>query len=814
MAATQASEAKTASALVKRGSAIASLHDSAAATNLEVWSAAAPAVRKDPDLMFALCTVQLGSTPDKGALLNVIALLQLFEVPAAQLFNANTNLDPMSYTDIGTIPHQNIPCVLDFLRIRYLNKVMYTSVEPLIVAVNPFQDLKNGTAEVIAQYRDAADSEKLPPHVFQISRRAVDNLHGLRKSQTIVVSGESGAGKTETTKQLMKYFASARSGNLDTRIQQAIMAANPVLEAFGNAKTVRNNNSSRFGRFMQLDVAKEGGIRHGSIVAFLLEKSRILTQDRDERSYHIFYQMLKGSTPQMRERYKLLDYSKYQFLNPHCVDAPGVDDIAEFEAVVKAFESMGLKEEQRHTIWSLVSGVLLLGNVKTVGKKEGGVDNAAAIAGESANVLRDACDLLFLDCSRVLTELTIKVTYAGNNKIEGRWTVEDSDMLRGSLAKAMYEKMFLWIIQALNSNIEPKEGFQTFMGLLDIFGFEVFQNNSLEQLFINITNEMLQHTFTDVVFSRESALYKSEGITAKEIEFTSNNDVISVSTDKANSVLSILEDQCLAPGGTDEKLVSAFCSKLKANPRFEPAKLDAQRAFNIKHTIGTIRYNAQGFLFKNKDVLRPEMVEIVQASANPVIRALFEGVKVEKGKMAKGSLIGSQFLAQLNRLMALIGSTEAHFVRCVKPNEEKKPMVWVQSKVLIQLHALSIIEALQLRQLGYSYRRTFQEFVQQFQFIDMAAAQMADKKESVQAIVTSAQLEQGTYAFGKTMIFLKPESAKYLVHLQRSRLCAWGPLVGVLEAIYVQKKLQSKKQAFAVCSRICAHARRKLAQQA
>ncbi|CDJ56122.1 hypothetical protein EMWEY_00014750 [Eimeria maxima] len=808
------SEAKTAASLVKKGSAVVFMQNDVAIPKVEVWAMNAPAVKSDPDLMFALCSVEPSSTATKLLLKQKVPPSdEVFEASVNQVFNANTNLDPMAYNDIGTIPHQNIPCVLDFLRVRYMNKAMYTAVEPLIVAINPFQDLGNGTAEVIAQYRDAADCDKLPPHIFQVSRRAVENLHGVKKSQTIVVSGESGAGKTETTKQLMKYFASARSGNLDARIQQAIMAANPVLEAFGNAKTVRNNNSSRFGRFMQLDVAKGGGIRHGSVLAFLLEKSRILTQDRNERSYHIFYQMLKGSSPQMKERYKLLDCSKYQFLNPHCVDAPGVDDLSEFESVVKAFESMGLKEEQRHTIWSVVSGVLLLGNVATVGKKEGGVENAAVIAGESARVLKDACDLLFLDSERIMRELTVKVTYAGNNKIEGRWTVEDSDMLRGSLAKAVYEKLFLWIIQALNSTIEPAGGFQTFMGLLDIFGFEVFQNNSLEQLFINITNEMLQSTFTEVVFARESALYKSEGIIAKDIEFTTNSDVISVLIDKGNSILSILEDQCLAPGGSDEKLVSACCTKLKSSSKFVPAKLDSHSAFMVKQSIGTIKYNAQGFIFKNKDVLRPEMVEVVQASGNPVVRALFEGVKVERGKMAKGSLIGSQFLAQLNKLMSLIGSTEAHFIRCVKPNEEKKPLVWVQSKVLIQLHALSIIEALQLRQLGYSYRRQFQEFVEQFQFIDLTAASMADKRAATEAIIASANLQSGAYALGKTMVFLKPESAKYLVHLQRTRLSAWGPLIGVIEAIYVQKKLHTKKQAFSICSRICAHARRKLDQQ-
>lgn len=452
----------------------------------------------------------------------------------------------------------------------------------------------------------------------------------------------------------MRYFAAAKSGSMDLRIQNAIMAANPVLEAFGNAKTIRNNNSSRFGRFMQLDVGKEGGIKYGSVVAFLLEKSRVLTQDEQERSYHIFYQMCKGADPAMKQKYKLKQLTDYKFINPLCLDAPGIDDVAEFEEVCQSFKSMNLSEDEVSSIWSIVSGVLMLGNVEISAVKEGGIDDAAAIDGESLAVFNDACNLLFLDAQRVKEELTIKVSYAGGNRIEGRWKQQDGDMLKSSLAKAMYEKLFLWIIKALNKNIKPPNGFQSFMGMLDIFGFEVFKNNSLEQFFINITNEMLQKNFVDIVFDRESKLYRDEGVSTKELVFTSNAEVIKVLTAKNNSVLSSLEDQCLAPGGTDEKFLSNCKNMFKGSTKFKPAKVSPNINFLVNHTIGDIQYNAEGFLFKNKDVLRAEIMEIVQQSENPVVKQLFEGIVMEKGKMAKGLLIGSQFLNQLQSLMDLI----------------------------------------------------------------------------------------------------------------------------------------------------------------
>ncbi|KFG62498.1 myosin A [Toxoplasma gondii RUB] len=813
---TTSEELKTATALKKRSSDVHAVdHSGNVYKGFQIWTDLAPSVKEEPDLMFAKCIVQAGT--DKGNLtcvqIDPPGFDEPFEVPQANAWNVNSLIDPMTYGDIGMLPHTNIPCVLDFLKVRFMKNQIYTTADPLVVAINPFRDLGNTTLDWIVRYRDTFDLSKLAPHVFYTARRALDNLHAVNKSQTIIVSGESGAGKTEATKQIMRYFAAAKTGSMDLRIQNAIMAANPVLEAFGNAKTIRNNNSSRFGRFMQLDVGREGGIKFGSVVAFLLEKSRVLTQDEQERSYHIFYQMCKGADAAMKERFHILPLSEYKYINPLCLDAPGIDDVAEFHEVCESFRSMNLTEDEVASVWSIVSGVLLLGNVEVTATKDGGIDDAAAIEGKNLEVFKKACGLLFLDAERIREELTVKVSYAGNQEIRGRWKQEDGDMLKSSLAKAMYDKLFMWIIAVLNRSIKPPGGFKIFMGMLDIFGFEVFKNNSLEQFFINITNEMLQKNFVDIVFDRESKLYRDEGVSSKELIFTSNAEVIKILTAKNNSVLAALEDQCLAPGGSDEKFLSTCKNALKGTTKFKPAKVSPNINFLISHTVGDIQYNAEGFLFKNKDVLRAEIMEIVQQSKNPVVAQLFAGIVMEKGKMAKGQLIGSQFLSQLQSLMELINSTEPHFIRCIKPNDTKKPLDWVPSKMLIQLHALSVLEALQLRQLGYSYRRPFKEFLFQFKFIDLSASENPnlDPKEAALRLLKSSKLPSEEYQLGKTMVFLKQTGAKELTQIQRECLSSWEPLVSVLEAYYAgrrHKKQLLKKTPFII--RAQAHIRRHL----
>eukprot|EP00922_Rhytidocystis_sp_ex-Travisia-forbesii_P048910 GHVS01072822.1.p1 GENE.GHVS01072822.1~~GHVS01072822.1.p1 ORF type:complete len:390 (-),score=58.41 GHVS01072822.1:778-1947(-) len=358
----------------------------------------------------------------------------------------------------------------------------------------------------------------------------------------------------------------------------------------------------------------------------------------------------------MKKSLRLLTINDYNFINPACTEVPGMDDVEEFEEVQKSFKAMKMSDNQIFSVWSIVSGVLLLGNVKHASVEKSGIPDAAVIEGEALELLNQSCDLLFLNKEKVLHQLTVKTTYAGGQKIEGCWKKDESSMLTQSLAKAMYEKVFLWIIKFLNSSIEPPDGFKYFMGMLDIFGFEVFKNNSLEQLFINVTNEMLQKNFTDIVFQREAQLYKDEGVSAAELQFTSNKAVIESLTARKQSLMSVLEDQCLAPGGSDEKFVSGLLAMVKQTKvtKVRPAKVGANINFVVTHTIGDIQYSGEGFLYKNKDILRADMMAVVQASENEVASQLFKGIVMEKGKMAKGQLIGSQFMIQLDSLMTLI----------------------------------------------------------------------------------------------------------------------------------------------------------------
>lgn len=813
----EAEEIKTAAKIVRRVSNVEAFDKSGSVyKGYQVWTDVSPSIEKNPNIMFVKCVVQQGSTNEKLTVVQIEpqGTGSPYEIPATRAWNCNSQVDPMSFGDIGLLNHTNIPCVLDFLKQRYMKNQIYTTAVPLIVAINPYKDLGNTTPEWIRKYRDASDASKLPPHVFSCAREALTNLHGVQKSQTIIVSGESGAGKTEATKQIMRYFASSKSGNMDLRIQTAIMAANPVLEAFGNAKTIRNNNSSRFGRFMQMIISRDGGIKNGSVVAFLLEKSRILTQDDNERSYHIFYQLLKGADSGLKSKLSLKSVKDYTLLNPKSTDVSGMDDKAEFAVVLESLKNMQLNDEQINTIFSILAGILTLGNVKIVEKNEAGLSDAAAIDDSDMGSFKQACDLMFIDAEQVKKELIIKVTIAGGNAIEGRWNRADAEVLKSSLCKAMYEKLFLWIIKNLNNNIEPAEGFTTFMGMLDIFGFEVFKNNSLEQLFINITNEMLQKNFVDIVFERESKLYKEEGITSADLKYTSNKPIIDVLTDKGKSVLSCLEDQCLAPGGTDEKLVNACTATLKGNDKYIPAKVASNINFIIQHTIGPIQYCATNFLLKNKDVLRAELMELIQKSSNPIVKELFEGQVIERGKIAKGSLIGSQFLNQLTTLMALINSTEPHFIRCIKPNENKKPLEWCEPKILIQLQALSILEALVLRTLGYSYRRIYDEFLHQYKFVNISIAedQSVENKKRCEQLIESSGLPKDMYRIGKTMVFLKQDGAKMLSKIQREKLVEWECCVSVIEAAILKCKYKQKiYEAVPSLKRVQAHIRKRLA---
>ena len=508
----------------------------------------------NPSLLFSLCVIRPGSTREKYVLEQLDPpSREKFEVDPDCVLNANTEEDELAASDIGLLSHKNVACVLSMLKTRYLAGKMYTTADPLLVAINPFQDLGNATKEWMDYYRNAPSLAQTEPHVFRVARAALSNLEDYNRSQTIIVSGESGAGKTEATKQVMRYFAGASKGT--NRIQEAIMAGNPLLEAFGNAKTIRNNNSSRFGRFMQLSISSDAGIKHGAITNFLLEKVRLVSQEPGERSFHVLYQLLKGADQEMISKYHLRPINQYVFLTARsggCFDIEGIDDRQEFQELRQSFVSMGLPAEDESAVFSILSGVLLIGNTKITAQEKQGVPDAAHATGESLGILKEAASLLFVDAEALAHNILRKQTKVGNQLLEGPRTHREADMMIKSVAKHVYDRLFGWLVQFLNKAIAPPSGFNVFMGMLDIFGFEVFEHNSLEQLLINITNEHLQKHFIDIIFENETKLYKSEGIPTETLVWTDNAEIMDTLCGPRDSVFAIIEDICLGLRATDE----------------------------------------------------------------------------------------------------------------------------------------------------------------------------------------------------------------------------------------------------------------------
>jgi len=797
--------------------------------NFTVWAWDAGPVAGDKDKLFVKSVIQSSSTPENLSCLVVEEGMptDTFDCPMERIFNANAPFDEMKCHDIGMLVHQDIPCVLDYMNARYQQKQIYMTADPLQIAINPFANPGTGGDDYIIKIRDNPDPDTCGPHTFTTARFALDNAYAVNKAQTIVVSGESGAGKTEAVKMAMRYCAAAKSGALDDTIQKAVLGANPVLEAFGNAKTVRNDNSSRFGRYMQLTVLKNGGITAGSVQNFLLEKARVVTQDKAERSYHIFYQMCKAATPEQKTKWKLRKWDQYKTINPHCGEAPGMDDFEEWADCMNAFKYMGMADSRRDNLFEILSGVLLLGEIELVEKSIDGTD-AAVVSDSTKEYLQTAAELIGVPADMLEEGFLVKISIAGGQEIRGRWNLIGAKTLIQSLAKALFDECFNWFIKELNKTIQSAEGFSNYIGILDIFGFEVFENNSLEQLFINVTNEALQKNFTDVVFDRESKLYKAEGVSAGDLIFASNQEVLDCISGKNKSLFAILEDTCLGPGGSgdpkvasgpspgDIKFLAACYTTLeKVYPtKFLRPKVNADRMFIIEHTVGAINYNVEFFVEKNMDILRPELVELIQQSTNQTAKELYEGVEVIKGKSAKGNLIASQYLRQLESLMNLIDTTEPSFIRCIKPNDEKMAFKFNNGKVLIQLLSLSILEALQLKTIGFGYRRPFADFVQQFKFVDLGVAKSGlPDVDQAKKLVEGVGLDKSMYGVGKSMMFLKTDGVKIMGRKQREKMAAWQPIVNVLGALQERNNLRKLYSADAhkKMSRISALARRKIA---
>ncbi|XP_038606686.1 myosin-4-like isoform X1 [Tachyglossus aculeatus] len=692
-----------------------------------------------------------------------------------QIFSMN----PPKYDkieDMAMMTHLHEPAVLYNLKERYAAWMIYTYSGLFCVTVNPYKWLPVYNPEVVTAYRGKKRQEA-PPHIFSISDNAYQFMLTDRENQSILITGESGAGKTVNTKRVIQYFATIavtgekkkeETGKLQGTLEDQIISANPLLEAFGNAKTVRNDNSSRFGKFIRIHFGTTGKLASADIETYLLEKSRVTFQLKAERSYHIFYQIMSNKKPELIEML-LITTNPYDFafVSQGEITVPSIDDQEELMATDSAIDILGFSADEKVSIYKLTGAVMHYGNMKFKQKQR-----EEQAEPDGTEVADKAAYLTSLNSADLLKALCYPRVKVGNEYVTKGQTVQQVINAVGALAKAIYEKMFLWMVTRINQQLDTKQPRQYFIGVLDIAGFEIFDFNSLEQLCINFTNEKLQQFFNHHMFVLEQEEYKKEGIEWEFIDFGMDLAACIELIEKPMGIFSILEEECMFPKATDtsfkNKLYEQHLGKSNNFQKPKAAKGKAEAHFSLVHYAGTVDYNIAGWLDKNKDPLNETVVGLYQKSSMKTLAFLFAGGAAEaeaasgkKGAKKKGSsfqTVSALFRENLNKLMTNLRSTHPHFVRCIIPNETKTPGAMEHELVLHQLRCNGVLEGIRICRKGFPSRIIYADFKQRYKVLNASAipeGQFIDSKKASEKLLGSIDIDHTQYKFGHTKVFFK-----------------------------------------------------------
>ncbi|XP_068280684.1 myosin-7-like, partial [Nyctibius grandis] len=715
---------------------------------------------------------------------------QTVTVPEEQVTQQNPpKFDRME--DMATLPFLHEPAVLHNLRQRYAAWMIYTYSGLFCVTVNPYKWLPVYSAQVVAAYRGKKRGEA-PPHIFSIADNAYQNMLTDRENQSILITGESGAGKTVNTKRVIQYFAviaaigdrgRKEAGPGKGTLEDQVIQANPALEAFGNAKTLRNDNSSRFGKFIRIHFGATGKLASADIETYLLEKSRVIFQLKAERNYHIYYQILSNKKPELLDVMLVTTNPyDYAFISQGETTVPSIDDGEELLATDSAFDVLGFTQEEKTSVYKLTGAIMHLGNMKFKQKQR--EEQAEPDGTEEAD---KAAYLMGLNSADLLKGLCHPRVKVGNEYVTRGQNVQQVTYAVGALAKAVYEKMFNWMVTRINNSLETKQPRQHFIGVLDIAGFEIFDFNSFEQLCINFTNEKLQQFFNHHMFVLEQEEYKKEGIEWEFIDFGMDLQACIDLIEKPMGIMSILEEECMFPKATDmtfkAKLFDNHLGKSAnfAKPRNVKGRPEAH--FAVVHYAGTVDYNILGWLQKNKDPLNETVVGLYQKSALKLLANLFANyagadAPMEKGKGAKKK--GSSFQTvsavhreNLNKLMTNLRSTHPHFVRCIIPNETKSPGVMNNALVMHQLRCNGVLEGIRICRKGFPNRVLYGDFRQRYRILNPAAipeGQFIDSRKGAEKLLGSLDIDHNQYKFGHTKVFFKAGLLGQLEELRDERL--------------------------------------------
>uniref|UniRef100_A0A671YD33 Myosin-9 n=1 Tax=Sparus aurata TaxID=8175 RepID=A0A671YD33_SPAAU len=739
--------------------------------------------------------------------------------------------------DMAELTCLNEASVLHNLKERYYSGLIYTYSGLFCVVINPYKYLPIYTDEIVNMYKGKKRHE-MPPHIYAITDTAYRSMMQDREDQSILCTGESGAGKTENTKKVIQYLAHVASSFKSKKdqvsinccsgeLEKQLLQANPILEAFGNAKTVKNDNSSRFGKFIRINFDVNGYIVGANIETYLLEKSRAVRQAKEERGFHIFYYMLTGAGDKLRSELCLEDYSKYRFLSNGNMTIPGQQDKDLFTETMDAFQIMGIPEEERIGLLKVVSAVLQLGNMTF--KKERHSDQASMPDDTAAQKVCHLLSINVTEFSRAILSPRIKV---GRDYVQKAQTQEQAEFAVEALAKASYERMFRWLVMRINKALDKtKRQGASFIGILDIAGFEIFELNSFEQLCINYTNEKLQQLFNHTMFILEQEEYQREGIEWSFIDFGLDLQPCIDLIEKPNGppgILALLDEECWFPKATDKTFVEKVVQEQGSNSKFQkPKKLKDDVDFCIMHYAGKVDYKADEWLMKNMDPLNECVANLLNQSTDKFTADLWRDMDRIVGldkvagmsdsmhgafKTRKGMFrtVGQLYKEQLGNLMATLRNTNPNFVRCIIPNHEKKAGKLESHLVLDQLRCNGVLEGIRICRQGFPNRIVFQEFRQRYEILTPNAIPKGfmDGKQACVLMIKALELDPNLFRIGQSKVFFR---AGVLAHLEEERDMKITDVIISFQAWcrgYVARKAFAKRQqqltAMKVIQRNCA----------
>lgn len=678
-------------------------------------------------------------------------------------------------TDLTLISKISNEAINENLKKRFDNREIYTYIGHVLISVNPFRDLGIYTDEVLAGYRGKNRLE-VPPHVFAVAESAYYNMNGYKESQCIIISGESGAGKTEAAKRIMQYIAAASSTSSTTiqEIKDMVLATNPLLESFGCAKTLRNNNSSRHGKYLEIQFNDQGEPVGANITNYLLEKNRVVGQIRDERNFHIFYQYTKAAPQTYREIFGIQTPDTYLYTSKSkCLDVPGIDDVAEFADTMNAMRVIGLSQEEQDNIFRMLSVILWLGNIQFVEDEQG---NGAI---SDSSVTDFVAYLLEVDGAAVHKALTIRMMETGRGGRRGSvyevpLNVTQATAVRDALGKAIYNNLFEWIVDRVNLSMRTRGPVAHTIGILDIYGFEIFENNSFEQICINYVNEKLQQIFIQLTLRTEQEEYAREQITWTPIKYFDNKVVCDLIEEKRPpGVFAALNDACATAHADPTAADGTFVQRLNAlssNAHFE----NRQGQFLIKHYAGDVMYTVAGMTEKNKDQLLKDLLDLVGGSSNGFLKTLFPD-QIDRDSKRRPPTASDKIKLSANDLVTTLMKAQPSYIRTIKPNQNKSPTEYDVPAVLHQVKYLGLQENVRIRRAGFAYRQTFEKFVERFYLLSPKTSYAGDytwtgdAKSGTMQILKDTSIPKEEYQMGVTKAFIKTPETLFALETMRDR---------------------------------------------